>query len=151
VSEASGTRAATGLHPALAFLCVLLAGIGLERWPGPPFAVPGRPLPQVAGAALAVLALALAAWGFLALRRAHTPVEPGHTPRSLVTDGPYRFTRNPLYLGQLLLLLGLGLAAFPWLLVGVAVQALLPAEEARIAAGFGVVFEEYRNSVRRWL
>ncbi|MFN8010842.1 MAG: methyltransferase [Holophagaceae bacterium] len=91
------------------------------------------------------------------LRRARTPVEPGHVPSALVTSGPYRFTHNPLYLGQLLFLLGLGLAAFPWLLPGAVLQALLldrlviPSEEARIAAHFGDGFAAYRARVRRWI
>ncbi len=145
-------------HPALAFLAVLLLGILLERWATPPWAGVLPPAIGLAtGLALIALALALAACGALTLRRAKTPIEPGHVPTSLVTTGPYRFTRNPLYLGQLLFLLGLGLAAFPWLLVGAVVQALLldriviPAEERRIAAGFGEAWAAYRGSVRRWL
>jgi protein-S-isoprenylcysteine O-methyltransferase Ste14 len=84
-------------------------------------------------------------------------VEPGHVPTALVTEGPYRFTRNPLYLGQLLFLLGLGITAFPWLLLGAGVQALLldrvviPPEERRIAEHFGAAYEAYRHRVRRWI
>ena len=145
-------------HPALAFLCVLCAGIGLDFWRSPAWlsALPAG-LRIGAGLGLGGSAVLLAAWGILHLRRARTPVEPGHVPSALVTSGPYRFTRNPLYLGQLLFLLGLGLAAFPWLLPGAAVQALLldrlviPSEEARIAARFGEAFEAYRARVRRWI
>jgi protein-S-isoprenylcysteine O-methyltransferase Ste14 len=153
----SSSKDLPSLHPALSFLAVILAGLGLERWPGPPFALPGGPWTRCAGAVVAALAVALVAWGFLALRRHRTPVEPGHMPTSLVTDGPYRFTRNPLYLGQLLFLAGLGFAAFGWLLIGALLQGLLldrlviPAEEARIAAGFGEAFADYKRRVRRWL
>jgi protein-S-isoprenylcysteine O-methyltransferase Ste14 len=75
----------------------------------------------------------------------------------LVTSGPYRFSRNPLYAGQILFLLGLGLAAFPWLLAGAVVQALvldrlvIPPEEARIAARFGPTYKAYARAVRRWI
>lgn len=145
-------------HPALAFLCVLCAGIGLDFWRSPAWlsALPAG-LRIGAGLGLGGSAVLLAAWGILHLRRARTPVEPGHVPSALVTSGPYRFTRNPLYLGQLLFLLGLGLAAFPWLLPGAAIQALLldrlviPSEEARIAARFGEAFGAYRARVRRWI
>ena len=145
-------------HPALAFLCVLGAGIGLDLWRSPSWLAALPPGPRLAcGLGLALAAVLLVAWGILHLRRARTPVEPGHVPSALVTSGPYRFSRNPLYLGQLLFLLGLGLAAFPWLLPGAAVQALLldrlviPSEEARIAARFGEAFEAYRARVRRWI
>lgn len=145
-------------HPALAFLLVLGAGIGLEPW-APAAWLEAWPLllRHALGGALAAAAVVLVVWGVLNLRRARTPVEPGHVPTALVTSGPYRFTRNPLYLGQLLFLLGLGLAAFPWLLPGAVVQALLldrlvvPAEEARIAAHFGEAFATYRARVRRWI
>jgi protein-S-isoprenylcysteine O-methyltransferase Ste14 len=146
------------LHPALSFLVVLLLGIVLERWAAPPWA--GWPPPAtklVVGLALVALALALVVWGALTLRRARTPIEPGHVPTSLVTAGPYRLTRNPLYLGQLLFLAGLGLAVFPWLLAGALLQGLLldriviPSEERRIADHFGEAFEAYRRRVRRWV
>jgi protein-S-isoprenylcysteine O-methyltransferase Ste14 len=146
------------LHPALAFLVVLLLGIVLGRWAAPPWA--GWPPPAtmlVVGLALIALALALVLWGAFTLRRARTPIEPGHVPTSLVTAGPYRLTRNPLYLGQLLFLAGLGLAVFPWLLAGALLQGLLldriviPSEERRIADHFGEAFEAYRRRVRRWV
>jgi protein-S-isoprenylcysteine O-methyltransferase Ste14 len=111
----------------------------------------------VVGLALIALALALVLWGAFTLRRARTPIEPGHVPTSLVTAGPYRLTRNPLYLGQLLFLAGLGLAVFPWLLAGALLQGLLldriviPSEERRIADHFGEAFEAYRRRVRRWV
>lgn len=148
----------SNLHPALSFLAILLLGIGLDRGFSPPYAERIPPLLRIGGGlGLVVLALALVAWGILSLRRARTPVEPGHTPSTLVTAGPYRLTRNPLYLGQLLFLTGLGLAAFPWLLAGALLQALLldrlviPSEERRIADHFGEAFEAYRRRVRRWI
>lgn len=145
-------------HPALSFFCILCAGFSLDYWRSPawPASLPAG-LRVGCGLALALAAVLLVAWGILHLRRARTPVEPGHVPSALVISGPYRFTRNPLYLGQLLFLAGLGLAAFPWLLPGAALQALLldrlviPAEEARIAARFGEDFEAYRRKVPRWI
>lgn len=146
------------LHPALSFLGILLLGIGLDRWFSPAYSAPVPPPVRIAaGAVLMALSLALALWGFLTLRRAGTPVEPGQVPSRLVTEGPYRFSRNPLYLAQLLFLAGLGLAAFPWLLAGAFVQALLlrqfviPGEERRIADHFGEAYGAYRRRVRRWL
>ena len=150
-------RFRVGYHPALGLLLGLLAGIGLDYL---------RPLPSTPwplGLRLAfglpplLLSLALAGWGLVAVRAARTPFEPGHTPRALVVAGPFRFSRNPLYLAQILLLAGLGQAAFPWLLPIAVLQALLldrlaiPREEQALAETFGEDFAAYRARVRRWI
>jgi protein-S-isoprenylcysteine O-methyltransferase Ste14 len=143
------------LHPGLAFLVCILSGALLD-WlrPWPPWPAVAR---FGAGGPLLALGLTLAAWGILTLRGARTPIEPGMTPTRLVIGGPYRISRNPLYLAQLLFLAGLGLLAFPWLLpIGVVQGVLLdrlviPAEERRLAEAFGTAFEAFRAEVRRWI
>lgn len=144
-----------GLHPGLAFLACILAGAGLDPFlPGPSW--PGA-VRVGAGAPILTAGLALAGWGILTLWRARTPIEPGRTPTCLVVSGPYRFSRNPLYLAQLLFLCGLGLLAFPWMLPLAALQAVLldrlviSREERRLAEAFGEDFRRYRAKVRRWL
>lgn len=154
---AAAGRYRVGWHPALGLLLCLLAGIGLE-WLRP---IPGTPWPAALrlgfGLPLLALSLGLAAWGLASLRAARTPFEPGHRPAALVVTGPFRFSRNPLYLAQLLLLAGLGLAAFPWLLPLAVLQALLldrvaiPREERVLAELFGEGFGAYRARVRRWI
>src|SRR5688572_12380078 len=64
---------------------------------------------QVLGAALAALGLGISAWGALTFRIAGTPVVPMHDATRIVTHGPYRFTRNPMYLGLTLGYVGIAL------------------------------------------
>ncbi|MEO8034758.1 MAG: isoprenylcysteine carboxylmethyltransferase family protein [Acidobacteriota bacterium] len=109
--------------------------------------------------AVAVLpALFIAGWAMIELRRHHTTIEPGHTPAHLVTSGPFRFTRNPLYLALLLISLGTALAVNSiWLLLtSVLLFVLLDRlvvvrEERTIDEAFGDGYRSYVKRVRRWL
>lgn len=113
-----------------------------------------------AGAALMAAGAAACVAGVAAFRRARTTVDPTRPDRasSLVRDGIYRFTRNPMYLGFLLVLLGLGLLLGSWPALFVAI-AFVPwmnrfqigPEERALAGLFGEEFERFRRDVRRWL
>ncbi len=96
----------------------------------------------------------------LRFRRIGTTVNPMHpqATRHLVTDGLHRYSRNPMYLGQLLLLiawaifLGNGLAmAFPALFGLYITRFQILPEERALAARFGDTYATYRREVRRWL
>ncbi len=85
-------------------------------------AIPLSPIPILAGRGVGVLLLILGFVttysGFSAFRKAGTPVRPGDEPTKLVTSGPYRITRNPMYLGLELVLLGsFFLAKSPFFLI----------------------------------
>lgn len=146
-----------GPHPGFAFLACILAGLALEAW----LPLPGTPWPWgfrlAAGAPPFLASLGLAGWGIATLWRAKTTVEPRQVPTRLVTAGPFRFSRNPLYISQLLFLAGLGLLGFPWLLPIAVPQAILldrlviPREERLLAAHFGDAYSAYSGAVRRWL
>lgn len=92
--------------------------------------------------------------------KAHTtfnPIKPENT-RELVTGGSYRFTRNPMYLGMVVILIGWGLwlgSVLPFLLIPVFMvvltyQQILP-EERILAEKFGESYLKYKRNVRRWL
>lgn len=96
--------------------------------------------------------------GWQLFQRCMTPVCPTDTPRQLVTEGVYRFTRNPMYLGMTSILLGVALAvgsvAFylvPLLFFVVMQIYFCPYEEQKLASIFGSQFTEYRQQVRRWI
>jgi protein-S-isoprenylcysteine O-methyltransferase Ste14 len=100
----------------------------------------------------------LGIWGLLTFRRMGTTPEPNGTATALLTTGPFRFTRNPLYLGLSGLLAGFGLLLdSAWVLLGVPLLVLLldrlviVREEARLGAQFGEAYGAYRRHVRRWL
>jgi len=109
-----------------------------------------------AGLALAGGALMLAALPpFLRLR---TTVVPHRAPSALITTGIYRISRNPIYLGDLLILAGLAIRweAWPSLILVPAFMAVLTSrfirpEEARLRAAFGPAFEAWAARTRRWI
>ena len=112
------------------------------------------------GAPLMILGGGLALAGVLQFRRAHTTVDPRDPAKvsALVTDGVYGFTRNPMYLGFVLMLAGwVAILASPALIALVAVYAFyldrvqIPPEEAALKARFGTAFDEYAAHVRRWV
>jgi protein-S-isoprenylcysteine O-methyltransferase Ste14 len=144
------------LVPPVYLLLTVLAMAGLHRLL--PVTTVLRPPLSYVGAALLGLGLAVAAGA--ALRFAHygTSVHPFHQPTALVTDGPYRFTRNPMYLGMVVALLGIALwlgSLTPFVVIPVFASLIqrefIRDEERRLSEAFGRAYHEYRNRVRRWL
>jgi len=91
------------------------------------------------------------------LKHSRQPSAPGIPTTALVTKGLYAYSRNPVYLGGILALAGLGLATnWPWLLImlipiAIATDVILIRPEERyLAATFGRDYEAYRTRVRRW-
>ena len=104
------------------------------------------------------LALALAAWAIVTITRAGSNVPTNQPTTTIVRSGPYRFTRNPIYLGMFLGLIGLAIAFDNlWLLMMLVPFALVvrygvvAREEAYLERKFGDVYCGYRSRVRRWL
>ena len=143
-------------QPPLLFLGCLLAGWGLG------FLHPLRlGIPDVvrygAGSLAMVSAASLGGWGLLTFRRMGTTHEPNGTASALLTSGPFRFSRNPLYLGLSVTLVGFALLLdSAWVVALVPVLVLLldrlviAREEVRLRAQFGEAYEAYVRRVRRW-
>ena len=111
-------------------------------------------------AALILLAAAFSVPAFMAFRRAKTTINPIEieSASSLVTCGPYQWSRNPMYVGLASLLLALSvylgtLCTFlgPFLFVLWITQFQIIPEERVMRAKFGKAYEEYSKSVRRWI
>ena len=142
--------------PPVYFLAAVAASVGLH------FFLPlARLVPSpihLAGAVLVVVGLGLTLWGAGLFRLAGTPVVPFTQSTALVTGGIYRFTRNPMYLGMMVALLGLAvllgtLGAFvpiPLFVWQIRRKFVLP-EEAFLEGIFGGRYLEYKARVRRWL
>lgn len=99
-------------------------------------------------------------WAMGKFRQAGTSVHPLRLERNraLVTDGIYRYTRNPMYLGMLLILAGFAIrlgSLSPFLLLPLYVYVLqhcqIIHEERFLAAQYGGTYQDYRAQVRRWL
>ncbi len=112
------------------------------------------------GAAFAAIGILIAISGLVAFRRARTTVNPMRPDgaSSLVASGIYRYTRNPMYLGMLLVLIGwAAYLARPWALAVLPVFVLymnrfqIGPEERVLEGIFGAEFEAYRSRVRRWI
>jgi len=108
---------------------------------------------------LAILGILLASWGRSTFAAAGTEIMPASVSnKRLVTSGPFRFTRNPMYLG--LVAASLGIALFPGTLPFFLVPVLLflicnfvfiPFEEAKMQRQFGAQYTDYLGRVRRWI
>ncbi len=146
------------IPPPLVAVVVAAGMYALARWwPLWRFEVP---MPLLAGLLMASMGGVISGLGALAFRRARTTVNPLHPDRatSVVTDGIYRHTRNPMYVGMLCVLLGcfvafgalsalLGLPAF----VAYITRFQIVPEEQALQAKFGSDYDDYRARVRRWL
>lgn len=145
------------IRPPLAWALAVIAGLVLD-WLAPlPFLPEDWPA-GLLGAVVFALALALAIWAIDTMTRAGTNVPTNRPTTTIVESGPYRFTRNPIYLGMFGGLIGLGIAFDnPWLLLLMALFALVirygvvAREEAYLERMFGDAYRGYRRRVRRWL
>ena len=110
------------------------------------------------GAVLIAAGILPLGWALLRFARAHVNPLPTRPVETLVLAGPYRYTRNPMYLGMLLLYLGTALLTrLSWAVVFAPVVILLvnriviAREEAYLTRRFGSEYAAYRSRVRRWI
>jgi len=111
----------------------------------------------VPGILLLTTAVGLGAWSVIRMSRAGTTPNPTRPTTALVIRGPYRFTRNPMYLSWELIVVGVGLAAnAPWVIVMAIPAAFLTQrlvidkEERYLEGKFGAEYLNYKSRVRRW-
>ena len=145
------------IRPPIAWALAVLAGLTLQWVVSLPFMPASVPAGWVGGMVF-VLALALFAWAIATITRAGSNVPPNLPTTTIVETGPYRFTRNPIYLGMFLGLVGLAIAFDSlWLLVMLVPFTLairygvVAREEAYLERKFGDAYRQYRARVRRWL
>lgn len=160
--HASGGEDVAGVvaPPPLIYLGFLAAGLGVGYlWP---LAIAGDGMPTAArtglGAALAALGIVIGIAGFRQFRKAGTDVRPDRPTTALVTQGIYRYSRNPLYISQTLVYAGIALAADSlWALaflvptLAVVRYGVIAREEAYLERKFGDEYRRFTAEVRRWL
>jgi len=138
-------------------VCALIIW-GIRRlWPEMGIFIPGR---RAIYWTLLGFGLLVMVAGILEFRKARTTVNPmkPHDASALVTGGIYRFTRNPMYVGDVLILLAVAVFfSNPLGLAGVALFVVwmdalqIPAEERALRARFGEAYDRYCLEARRWL
>jgi protein-S-isoprenylcysteine O-methyltransferase Ste14 len=163
VSENSGQDVDTAgvvARPPLIYLGYLAAGFVLNYfWPwrivGDSLAIEVR---QAIGVAIAALGIAIGVVAFLQFRRAGTAVQTWRPTTALVSHGLYRYSRNPIYVAQTLVYLGIALIGdnlWALLLVLPALMMIrfgvIAREEVYLERRFGDAYSQYRGTVRRWL
>lgn len=143
------------LPPLLIVLALLVVGALHWLWPLP---ISTRPVAVAVGIVLSVLGIGLAEWGRRTLVNGGTNVSPLKPTTAIVFAGPFRFTRNPLYVGVMSLFLGLSLAIGTWWGFFVIVpvffmlhHGVILREERYLERKFGESYVNYKSTVRRYL
>jgi protein-S-isoprenylcysteine O-methyltransferase Ste14 len=140
-------------HWLLLFLGIEAA---LNRWLPGPRIIPAEV--RLAGWVLAALGIGLVLWAARGFSRADTGIVPFSPSTNLLVAGPYRFSRNPIYLGMVIFLIGIALV------MGAATAFLAPVgfgivihyrfvkpEEAHMERTFGQGYLDFKSRVRRWI
>jgi protein-S-isoprenylcysteine O-methyltransferase Ste14 len=145
------------IRPPIALLIAFGMGLGLD-WLYPLPFVPAS-IPRVlTGGAIFAAGLALAIWAIVTIRQAGTEVETTKPTTAIVSHGPYRWTRNPIYLAMMLGLAGLAVGFDTlWILLALILfylvirYGVIAREEAYLERKFGQAYLGYKSQVRRWL
>ena len=156
MSEQSVDHAQVPVPPPLVYLGAVVLGVGID------LAIPLPVLPQAAalaaGAALLIVSAAVFGWAVRTLFAAGEHPEPDRPTAAIVSSGPYRFSRNPLYLAMAVFTVGVALlvnSGWGLTLVAPAVIAIhylaIALEERYLEGKFGDDYRSYRGRVRRWI
>jgi len=145
-----------GPLPPIILLVAIVLQLVLYRWL-PVATVIAAPW-HWGGVALMFAGIGIIAAPAIDFRRSDTTIIPFQESSSLVVGGPYRHTRNPMYLGMLIILVGvavltrsLGPFLVPVLFVPILYRRVIRHEEAMLESRFGDEYRRYRREVRRWI
>ena len=144
------------VHPPVVALIFIVIAYVIGRLVPLPFVTP--PIVRNIGLLLTFVGFLFGIGAFLEFRRARTTLDPHGSAKQLITSGIYQFTRNPIYLGFLLMVIGLPLnSGLYWGLVMVPFYVLtmnrlvIEREESYLEKKFKNVYPDYKARVRRWL
>lgn len=157
MSAPRSTRNPSGaVHPSRFLVLWAALGVGAQRLL--PVGLPDGAWIGVAGKVCMMVAVGLFAWSFAALARHGTTMEHGKATTALVTSGPYRWSRNPMYVALGLLLAGFAVEYDNAWWAGLTIMFVVAVhvftvrrEETYLDALFGADYRRYRDTVRRWV
>ena len=158
-SQTAGHGAAVRFPlPPLLFAVPLAAGLLAHRLRPLPLPGGARSGTTTTGVALVAAGIAFSLSGATTVLRHGTTVVPHRAVTRLVTTGPFRISRNPMYTGQVVAVLGAGLWVGSWWpLIGLPLSVLatlrwvIEPEETYLRRRFGAEYQQYRARVRRWI
>ena len=156
MSEVNSDAPNVKIIPPLVYLAGIVVGLLVSMWM--PTKVVPNPTAWIIGGFVILCGALLAGSAILKFKGAGTTVRPDRAASRLVIAGPYKITRNPMYLGLALVYLGIAIAdqsiwaliLFPVILIIIQHWAIKP-EEAFLERRFGTDYSRYRANVRRWL
>jgi len=134
---------------------IVLVWVQVWLWPAARWHIPGA---GILGTIVFWAGIALMAWAIVSFRRHRTSVVPHQMPARIITTGPFALSRNPIYLGDLMVLagvvLGHGAYVMIWtvpLLGAILARRFIAPEEGRMKENFGADFAKYTQKTGRWL
>ena len=159
ISENNGKNHLLHIPVPWVYVIAYLAGIAIQFVsPLPISSFLFLTITLVFGALLLLIGAVLAVWAQWIFRKENTTTDPTQTSAKLVTWGPYKFSRNPMYLGLFLAFMGVDMIlTFVWslvLLIFVLYYVnwiVIPVEEKQLQKTFGETYVQYCMKVRRWL
>ena len=161
MTDARGRGPGVVVPPPFIFVAGFLVGWLLDARLGPlgPSIIPeARTIVDLIGGLLVGIGLGLALSGIRTFRRAKTSVIPNRDASLLVITGPYRYTRNPMYVGLTTIYVGAALVlSLDWSLLTLPIvlwalsRYVIRREERYLTSAFGDQYRQYQQTVRRWL
>lgn len=159
MSEPGPTNPGVHFPPPTLFVVGFLMAVALDRWV---FSLRlggvSRTTLLIAGWVLIVVGMLVLLWALLTFARARTAILPSRPARTIVATGPFRYSRNPMYVAFSAVYIGLALLmsmAWPLLLLPLVLLGLyalvIRREERYLGHAFGDEYAAYRSRVRRWL
>jgi protein-S-isoprenylcysteine O-methyltransferase Ste14 len=153
---AADDRASVAFHPPLLLLPLIVIGFVGDWLLAAPFLNPEWASPI--GAAIVAVSWAFFAWAVITMLRGGASIPTNTGTDAIVKHGPFRISRNPIYVSMVLLLIGIGCWANSiWFLVFAAIDAValnygvITAEERYLESKFGETYLDYKKRVRRWI
>jgi len=144
------------IHPAALFGAVFLSGVVLHLFF--PLTIGDTVWLRVVGGVLFALAVLLHMWARGIFQEHHEDMDPTTPTRQLLLEGPYRYTRNPLYLSAIIALFAIALVINSWWLAAALViscftihYGIVLREEKYLEARFGDHYRKYKKRVSRWV
>jgi protein-S-isoprenylcysteine O-methyltransferase Ste14 len=142
--------------PPLVYVAAILLGAGIDRFA--PWPVLPAGLTRWLGGALVACAAIIAGLSVREFRKMRTAIRPDRPAAALVTTGPFRYVRNPMYLALSLAHVAIGIWINSAWIIGLVIPALawvnyrvIPREERYLHGRFGQAYDDYHRRARRWL